>query len=108
MANKIREILTDDVLDEILARYKETYDNIEGTKRDIDSIPEIETLEDFYLFLENIPKMDVRIAPWREILLHYLIVKKYGFQTADKTGLYMCTFCKNEVCLPRQLGGWLS
>lgn len=99
--NKIRETLTDEVLEEILCRFYETSchsDSLRSMMSMIDSVYEVETHEDKARFLEAIEGMDMSmITPWNHVLSHYLRVKEYGLQTADQTGAYVCTVCKKRV-----------
>lgn len=99
--NKIREILTDEVLEEILCRFYETSGHPDDFKKmisEIDVAGEIHTWEDKEVFLEAIRKINTKIvAPWQHILTHYLQVKERGLQIADKTGFYICTSCRKKV-----------
>ncbi len=101
MANKIRETLTDDVIEEILSQFYETScspDSFEFMKGWIDALEEVETWEDKARFLEMIEGMNERmISPWDHLLTHYLTVKEKGLQTADRTGMYICTGCRTRI-----------
>lgn len=101
MANKIRETLTDDVVEEILSQFYETSctpRNLDDMKRQIDAVNEIETWDDKHRFVETIEGMNMRmVSPWDHLLTYYLIVKEKGLQTADKTGMYICTHCRKKL-----------